>query len=137
MRRIVADTNIYISAFNFGGIPNQILDLGRDRSVEVIVCRPILNEIERVLRQKFSWSLDRIKDALNDIDEFAETVDLLQRVTVIEKHDADNRILECALAAGADNIVSGDAHVLDLGSFRGILILSPREFIETIRSALA
>jgi len=42
--------------------------------------------------------------------------------------DADNRVLEAAVAGGADFIVSGDAHLLDLGDFEGIPIVAPARF---------
>lgn len=51
-------------------------------------------------------------------------------IRIIAQDPADNRILECALAAGADFIVSGDKHLLRLGRFKDISILSPREFIK-------
>jgi predicted nucleic acid-binding protein len=44
----------------------------------------------------------------------------------------DDRILECALAAGADAVVSGDRHLLTLNRYEGIVIVSPREFLRLI-----
>jgi uncharacterized protein len=132
VRGLVADTNIYISAFNFGGIPNQVLDLGRERRIEIFVCEPILNEIRGVLREKFRWSSQRIMEALADINGFAKMVELRESVAVVEKDDADNRILECAVSANAEIIVSGDSHLRELHSFRGIKILSPREFLDAM-----
>jgi predicted nucleic acid-binding protein len=43
----------------------------------------------------------------------------------------DDRVLECALAAGAKVIVSGDRDLLDLGAFRGTPITSPRLFLDS------
>ena len=63
-------------------------------------------------------------------------VDPQERVHIILADDSDNRILECAVAAGAEFIVTGDAHLLDLHSFREVRILSPRQFIDTIGSSL-
>jgi hypothetical protein len=51
---------------------------------------------------------------------------------VINEDSEDNRILECALASGADIIVSGDKHLLKLGKFRKTKILTPREFFDSI-----
>jgi len=50
-------------------------------------------------------------------------------VNVIREDEPDNRILECALAAKADVIVTGDQHLLKLKRFPGILVASPREFL--------
>lgn len=54
-----------------------------------------------------------------------------RRVSAIEDDPDDNHVLACAVTAGADFIVSGDRHLLDLRSFEGIPIRSAREFLET------
>ncbi|MEX0974523.1 MAG: PIN domain-containing protein [Bacillota bacterium] len=54
------------------------------------------------------------------------------RVTCIIDDPDDDRFLECAIAGVVDCIVSGDEHLLGLGVFRGISIVSPREFIEMV-----
>ena len=41
----------------------------------------------------------------------------------------DNRVLECAIEAGAQVIVTGDAHLLKLEKYEGIAILTPRQFL--------
>jgi len=86
-----------------------------------------------VLVRKFDWSLMRTRDALSKIQEFATRVDIQERVTAVQKDDADNRIVECALAARAEIIVTGDLHLLELVTFRDIRILTARAFLETIR----
>jgi uncharacterized protein len=52
-----------------------------------------------------------------------------RRVNAVRDDPDDNHIIECALAAGADTIVSGDGHLLRLGAYEGIAILTPREFL--------
>jgi uncharacterized protein len=52
-----------------------------------------------------------------------------RRVNAVKEDPDDNRILECALAAGADVIVSGDGHLLRLTEYEGIAILTPRAFL--------
>jgi putative PIN family toxin of toxin-antitoxin system len=51
---------------------------------------------------------------------------------IVNEDEADNKILECALAAGADIIVSGDKHLLNLGKFKKTRILTPREFFDSL-----
>jgi len=133
--RVVADTNVYIiSALNFGGVPDQVLALTRRGLIAVFVSKPILEEIEGVLRGKFQWPPSRTRNALAAINAFAKEVQPTQRVSVIEKDEPDNRVLVCALAAGATIIVSGDSHLRDLGSFQRIRILSPRAFLDAIEA---
>ncbi len=51
---------------------------------------------------------------------------------VINEDAGDNKILECALAAGADIILSGDKHLLKLSKFRKTKIITPREFFDGV-----
>ena len=134
MLRVVADTNVYISALNFGGVPDQVLALTRRGLIAVFVSKPILEEIEGVLKEKFQWPPSLTRNALAAINAFAKEVQPTQRVSVIEKDEPDNRVLVCALAAGATIIVSGDSHLRDLGSFQRIRILSPRAFLDAIEA---
>lgn len=98
----------------------------------MFVSEPILHEIDRVLKRKFRWPPRQRRNALSVIKEFANETKPSQRVDAVRKDEADNRILECALAANAGIIVTGDSHLLDLNSFRRIRILSPRAFLDAI-----
>jgi putative PIN family toxin of toxin-antitoxin system len=70
--RAVADTNVYISALNFGGTPGEILAHGRSQAILLFVSPSILQEIERVLLSKFQWSAARTRQAISSIREFAQ-----------------------------------------------------------------
>ncbi len=61
-----------------------------------------------------------------------EIVEPIEIISLIKEDPADNRILECALAAGAAAIVSGDSHLLSLGNFRAIAILNPVDCLENL-----
>ena len=132
MLHIVADTNVYISALNFGGTADRVLALGRRRRVQVFVSPAILDEVEGVLRHKFEWSSAEAREARTAIQAFARTVHPKLQLDITKEDEADNRILECAVAAKASAIVTGDAHLRALKSFRGILILSPAEFLRSV-----
>lgn len=130
MHRVVADSNIYVSALNFGGVADEILAGGRAGRFRVCISPPILKEIQGVLTRKFGWSATRAHEATALILAFADLVHPRETVAVITDDEPDNRILECALAAQANAVVSGDRHLRALGTFRGIAILSPREFLD-------
>ncbi len=132
MLRVVADTNIYISALNFGGVPDQFLALARRGRVDLFISKPILDEIEGVLRRKFKWPPTRVREALTVIGGFARAVEARERIAVVKRDEPDNRVLECALAAKAAVVVSGDSHPRDLGCFQGVRILSPRALLDMI-----
>jgi uncharacterized protein len=92
----------------------------------------IESETRRVLRDKFGWDDDRLDRYLPTLWSLGERVTPRRRVEVVKEDPDDNRILECALAAGADIIVSGDGHLLGLTAYEGIAILTPREFLRTL-----
>ena len=132
--RAVADTNVYISALNFGGAAEEVLALGRAEVVELFVSSAILKEIEGVLIRKFQWSAKRARQAIAAIQEFAQLVRPKETIHLITEDEPDNRILECALEAQADVVITGDKHLRQLETFRDVLIVSPREFLEIYRA---
>ncbi|MBI5788735.1 MAG: putative toxin-antitoxin system toxin component, PIN family [Candidatus Schekmanbacteria bacterium] len=129
MIKVVADTNIYISALNFAGIPDEILSLARKGEIELFISPPILQEIEEVLLGKFEWAAARFKKAVVDIEKFTHLVQPMENLLIIKEDEDDNRILECAQAAQAQFIVSGDNHLRKLKTFQEIKIVSPIEFL--------
>jgi putative PIN family toxin of toxin-antitoxin system len=126
VNRVVADTNVYVSALHFGGFADDILALERPGALEVFVSPAILTEVERVLVRKFSWSPARAGEAVAAIRRFATMVRPTERLALVEAH---NRILECAVAAVADAVVTGGQDLLRLKRFRDIVMVSPREFL--------
>lgn len=120
--RVVADTNVFLSGLLFGGRPEEIIDLARKGQVELVVSADILLELAAVLEVKFGWQGAAIAEAVRSIGYFSTLVK--PRVVIKEIiDDADNRVLECAVEGKADFIVSGDHHLLDLKTYRGIHIL--------------
>lgn len=128
MLRVVADTNIYISAFNFGGVADRILQEAQKDAFVLFVSPAILAEVQDVLTRKFKWSENRTNQAIRNILGFAQLVNPEQRLNVIKADPADDRILECAVAADADLIVTGDKLLQHVQSFRGTMIVSPSQF---------
>jgi len=129
--RVVADTNIYISAFNFGGQASRVLELAQEEALELVVSPAILQEIQGVLIKKFKWSTGQALAAISNILRFCEMVEPSKFLDVVKADHADNRILECALAGRAEAIISGDKQLLKLGEWEGIVILDLRQFLET------
>ena len=107
MLRTVADTNVYISALNFGGAADEVLALGRRNAVAIYISPPILKEIEGVLVRKFNWSAASAREACTAIRAFTRLVRPQEKLDVIKEDEPDNRILECAVEANARVIVSG------------------------------
>ena len=75
---------------------------------------------------------EEIALALAQISSFAERVEPDSRVNAVPEDPTDNRILECAVAAKSDYLVTGDKHLLKLGHFGTVKILQPAEFLEIL-----
>jgi len=129
--RIVCDTNIFISALRFGGNLDKIIELAREGDIELITSPFILHEFERVLIQKFHYKKEEAKSFRKSIEKICLQVNPITQVSVIKQKEDDNRILECALEAKADYIVTGDTkHILPLKNFQGIKIVRAAQFLE-------
>jgi putative PIN family toxin of toxin-antitoxin system len=131
---VTADTNVYISALQFGGTPLRFLELARAGVFRLAVSPPILVEVRRVLSEKFAWPERDITTALSDLDECATMVHPTQSLAVVVDDPDDDRILECAVAAGSSYLVSGDNHLLRLGGYEGIRVLRVAEFLAILRT---
>jgi uncharacterized protein len=136
MLRVTADTNIYISALNFGGKPLSIIDAARRGEFEMAISESILAEILGVLRRKFQRPANDLDFIERQIREFTLVVEPEEQLHVITQDPTDNRILECAVASSADYIVSGDAHLLKPGGVSWARVLGPSRFLEVHAEAL-
>ncbi len=132
--RIVLDTNVLISALAFpNSKPDQILSCVRRREVELFTSTFILAELDRILREKFGFSVRDATVRVRLIRSLARLVEPTERDSVVTAKDDDNRIIECALAAQADYLVTGDKkHLLPLKTHRDIKIVSPAQFLDLL-----
>jgi len=131
--KVVIDTNVFVSGLNFAGRPSEVLELLIKGKIEVFISPFILTELERILRERFEWKAEKTHRVLNRIR--AKTILVLPkiRVSAIKEKDDDNRILECAVEAKVEYLISGDRkHLLPLGEYQGVKILSPAEFMHTV-----
>lgn len=133
MKRIVLDTNIIVSSA-LGGALELILDKWADDAFTVIVTSDILTEYFEVLnRPKFRLKQATIDRIVRYCHQFAEFVAPEERIQFVEADPKDDKFLEAAVAGGAECIVSGDHHLLDLKAFRAIPILDAQEFLERLK----
>jgi putative PIN family toxin of toxin-antitoxin system len=128
--RIVLDTNILISAFVFpGGTAEVLYRLAIEERLELVTSPPLLAEFGRVLTKKFGWSPACAGEAVAQVARVGSVVKPSQRVRVVKADPADDRVLEAALEGQVDAIISGDSHLLRLGSWRRIPISKASTFI--------
>jgi putative PIN family toxin of toxin-antitoxin system len=132
VRRIVVDTNVLVSAF-MGGNPRRVLREWAEGRLVLCISPAVLAEYARVLARfdHLSAEADEIMSLLSG-GENVLRVNPSEAVRAVGSDPDDDRFLECAVAAQADAIVSGDRHLLSLHAFRGIPILSPAAFLESL-----
>ena len=129
--RAVFDTNIFVSTFTFpGGRAEEAVIKAARGDVELIVSKPIIRETLDVLARKFDRSAEELARVAVFLSELGEVVTPRTKLKVLAD-EPDNRILECAVAGGADVIVTGDQAMLDLGSYEGIRMMTLREFLKS------
>ena len=131
--RVVADTNIYISAFLFGGLPRVFLDRGFAGAFALVTSGALLDELDEKLSGKFAVPDSKALAFLSQLKSKAAVVNPSIVLEAVSDDPDDNRVLECAIAGKANCIVSGDRHLMRLGSYEGIAILKVRNFLETAR----
>ena len=127
--RVVFDTNVFISAFVVPGSQGErAFLLARQRRFDLCTSVPILTETAGRLRDKFGQDDEDIKQALRQIARAAAVVKPTSKLNVL-RDVPDNRILECAVEAHADLVVTGDRHLLKLKRFENIPIIRLADFL--------
>ncbi|MGH2726846.1 MAG: putative toxin-antitoxin system toxin component, PIN family [Actinomycetota bacterium] len=133
--RTVLDTNVLISAFLFpGGAPETVFRLALEGRIELVTSTVLLTEFGRVLGERFGHEAARVSERIGQIIAVATITKPGTRVHEIGDDPDDDRVLEAALAGDATVIVSGDKHLLRLGTWRGIRILTPAAFLHEFES---
>ncbi|MBI2653033.1 putative toxin-antitoxin system toxin component, PIN family [Candidatus Woesearchaeota archaeon] len=129
---VVFDTNIFISAVFWEGKPYSVVKKAINQEIVVFISNYIIDEIRKVLTRDFNLEKQEIDDIVNAVLYFTHLIEPKESVKVINDDPKDDKILDCAVACNADFIVSQDNHLLNLKTFRGIKIASPKEFLKTL-----
>ena len=128
------DTNVLISGLCFGGRPAQVLEYALAGKIRLFTSAVLIGEFKAVMDAKFPGRQAAITETLNELSQLWEVIPdtALPRLRHVVADPADDRVLECAVAAQADFIVSGDKHLLNLEGFGKIPILAPGDFLKEI-----
>ena len=127
--RLVPDTNVVVSGLFWKGPPSQLLRLALLGRATLWTTPALLDELTRVLRypklRKHLLKSGLTEDtALESFKAVAQIAHPAFRVGLSPRDPSDDAVLACAIASGADAIVSGDDHLLALEAFQGIPILT-------------
>ncbi|MBI5194887.1 MAG: putative toxin-antitoxin system toxin component, PIN family [Nitrospirae bacterium] len=127
--RVVFDSNIFISAFV---IPGSQAEKAVFRIINnhdsLILSKTIIDEVLSVLAHKFSRDREAISRIAVYLAGLGEIVHTIRSITVL-RDVPDNRILECAVSGKADVIVTGDKQMLALKEYKGIKIITLKEYL--------
>ena len=128
--RVVLDTNIFISAFVIPGslVEKAILNIIEEED-SLLISAHIIDEVLSVLSSKFGRDREGLSHVAVALSELAELVKPARRIKLL-KDEPDNRILECAIYGEADLLVTGDKKILQLQEYKGVKIISLREYLE-------
>ncbi len=128
--RVVFDTNVLVSALAFpGGRGEAALREIIEERDELILSKPILDELLGVLARKFSRDAEELAHVAVVLSGLARFVKPRRTLRVVAD-EPDNRILECALTGRANAIVTGDRALLALGEYRGVRIVSLGAYLD-------
>lgn len=132
-RNVVLDTNVIISAFiSPFGAPAKVFELFLEKNIINYTSKEIIEELTEVIyRQKIVGHIaGRDKQfMLNNFEELSVIITPGLKEKAIKDDPEGNKFINCALTVKA-NIVSGDSHLLKLREYKGINILSPKEFLK-------
>lgn len=130
--RIVIDTNVFISAIFFGGMPLKVLQTVISKENEAYISPSIWDEYNDVIDRMTKKYPSRLKTQL--INELFKTLRLIIPKTEISicRDPDDDKFIECAIEADCIYIVSGDNDLLSLGEVEGIRICTPSDFLTDI-----
>jgi putative PIN family toxin of toxin-antitoxin system len=128
MKRVVIDTNIFISGIGWGGLPLKILKLWENNEFILVTSLEIIDEIEKVI-EELNLSKELWEEWKKLIFERASLIDIKFKLNIKLRDPHDIKFLECAVNGGASFIVSGDKDLLEKERLQNINIVSPRKFL--------
>lgn len=138
MIRIVADTNVFLSGiFWKGNFSSQIIDLWKNRKVDLISSIPIIDELIKNLKGfKIKMDEDMAQEWENMILENSLLVEPEEEINIVKDDKDDNKFIEAAVAGKANYIITQDNHLLKIKEFRGIKIIMPKEFLDIVKKEI-
>jgi putative PIN family toxin of toxin-antitoxin system len=143
MSRAVFDANLLVSAFlsrdNPGGASNELLRFVISGQVELYLSVDIIDEAIGILADsprllaRYAYSLDEIGQFRADLIILATIIDPEPIPGAVPRDPDDDKIVACAIAAGAEYLITRDRDLLSLVNYDGIAIITPESFLHIIR----
>ncbi len=135
--RVVADTNVIISMLLWGKSLERLLVSVNTRKITLCFSPDTIDELfevinyPRIKKQAYNLKVP-VETLIDKLLAVSEIVYPAQRISLITDDPSDNRILEAAVVAKVDYIISGDRHLLRIKQIAGIPILTPAQFLKLL-----
>jgi putative PIN family toxin of toxin-antitoxin system len=135
--KAVLDTNVWVSALLWGGKPSEVIKAAEEGKLDIFASEQTVGEINQVLAYPKIAKILQADGLLHDelieaVLKVVKFVEVTKTVKVVLEHPADDKFIDCALAARADYIVSGDKHLLKVGSYKKTRIVSVAEVLQIL-----
>lgn len=135
--RAIVDTNVVVSGLLFSGTPGEIVSLWQKGRLKPFASPEIVNEYIRVLAYpKFKLTVEEIDYLIYiEILPYFDIVSGIRSIpNIVQDDPADDKFLVCAAAANVQFVISGDRHLLSLGNYKNIEILTPQQLLEVVQN---
>jgi len=138
MIRVVLDANQFASALiKPGSNPAKVLDCLKDNMFQLVISASVIDEIKRILlypklKKIHGLGTEEIDSFFDDLSAFALFTPEELKLSAVPGDSDDDKYVVCAIEGKAEYIISGDHHLLDLGNWEGVKIVTPKEFLELL-----
>jgi len=128
--RVTPDTNVLISAFLFKGNERIVLRYAIEGEIRFVLSSELLDEMIRILDEKFHLETDKITDYLLRLSDVTEIVKPKQIRSLRIRDREDAKVIECASTGRSSYILTGDRDLLSIGHYKEIRIVPARRFLK-------
>ena len=137
--KAILDANVWVSALLWGGKPSEIIKAAENHKISIVLSEEIIKELSQVLaypklKKVYKAEGLRQEDLVEAVLKIGKFVKTTKKLNVVKEHPADDKFIECALAAGAEYIVSGDKHLLKIANYKKIQIFAVNEFLRILKA---
>ncbi len=127
--RVVLDTNVFVSGIHWSGVSKKILYAWRTKQFLLVASFPIIEEISKTLTNfRIPLPAEDILEWERIIVQNAILVEPSEKFDIVKEDPDDNKFIEAAVAGNAEYIITQDKHLLKIKEFKGIKIITPKEF---------